>query len=175
MNTIFEESIEFWDKKYPYRNVIRATFKHISIEQQMSTDVSYMICEDKNSGKKLKTSVQIVASVYKSEDKFVWVWNWSNPRNNNYTIKLSLDIFKYGQKLKEDEYPTLKNLLINSRFIFDSSKHLISVYAALVSFILKNPYVEIIEFDENKSDVFNVICLEEIDKIDKYVEDIKKS
>lgn len=167
MNKILEESIELWDKKTNDRKIIIDTLKKIDIRDDNTNKLPQLICEGSDAS--LSSNFYVIAEIYPIEKKYIWIWEWALPHNNNYTVKFSMDIFKYGQTLNSNEYTDLKNLLINSRFIIDNSDHIVNVYISLISFILKNPYVDVMTV-KNKSIVF---CLEK-DKVDKYVSATKK-
>jgi hypothetical protein len=171
MESLIKDAIDYWDKHEYSREILKNTSSRYVTEQSELNPV-LLIGVYKDSNISFKSECQMVANITSIGDKYLWIWYWALPNTNVNQIDIALKIMKYGLSLRNvDEYP-LKNILINSRFLIGHSYNLIITYAALISYINKNPYVVVLSSEEE--DYHIVVCYTYKDEIEEYINKVKE-
>ena len=89
---------------------------------------SYLNIDDydiKKKNEKLKyKKFEIIAQILKENNKYYWIWNWSNYFNDKNNISISLSLFNYGINLSNNDSQILKYFLINSKLQIFNNLHL---------------------------------------------------
>lgn len=166
---LIKDALEYYDNnKYKYYDKVKS-FKYYSFDYKEKTITFY----NKKKDKIYETKYELIGKFINYSN--IWIWAWSDGRQNKELINTSRKILNYALDLDEKN-ELLKTELITSR-IQISSPIQIDIHLALASFLSKQPFIfqlnyygtydtsissektEIFELNVNKQPIYSVYLI----------------